>query len=70
MNSRLISFFSIRKPKISVSSLLADIVGKVPSIDEEPEEDHKILVAAHHIAGYKPEPLASPNYVRKNTVCS
>jgi len=43
-------------------------VGTLPSITEEPEEDHKILLAAHHISQYSPTPLASPKYVRKNNI--
>uniref|UniRef100_A0A7S4MT78 Uncharacterized protein n=1 Tax=Vannella robusta TaxID=1487602 RepID=A0A7S4MT78_9EUKA len=57
-----------RRKSLSVSEILSGIVGTLPGIAEEPEEDHKILIAAHHVSNYNPTPLASPKYVRKNSI--
>lgn len=53
---------------VSVAEVIAEIVGKIPIIEETEEEDTKIILAANHISTLQPQPLALPHYTRKNNV--
>ena len=51
-----------------VSEVLVNILGSIPAIEGASRDDEKIGMAALHVSSLRPQPLALPIQMRRNSV--